>query len=208
MKPSWYLIALLGLFLITQSVTAKSTIPVAVSTNPTPVLIASQLVGPTKSWDWQLAKANYEEQLKLQEIERLRLEEVARIEAERIAAEQKKIAEEKAKKPVVAAASNTRRYTNDTETAEIQTLIESRWPGQWNCLDQLVAKESGWRVNAYNPSGAYGLPQALPGSKMASAGADWETNPVTQIKWMMGYIEARYTDPCGAWGFQQANNWY
>jgi hypothetical protein len=80
---------------------------------------------------------------------------------------------------------------------------------QFACLQALWNKESGWRVNAYNASsGAYGIPQSLPGSKMASAGADWETNPATQITWGLGYISGRYGDPCGAWGSSQSRGWY
>lgn len=80
---------------------------------------------------------------------------------------------------------------------------------QFGCLDSLYVRESGWDVYADNPtSSAYGIPQALPGNKMASAGADWETNPVTQIRWGLGYIADRYGSPCGAWGHSQANGWY
>ncbi len=80
---------------------------------------------------------------------------------------------------------------------------------QFSCLVKLWTKESGWRVNAENrSSGAYGIPQALPGSKMASAGADWRTNPATQISWGLGYIAGRYGTPCGAWGAFQAKGWY
>jgi hypothetical protein len=79
---------------------------------------------------------------------------------------------------------------------------------QYGCLDNIWTRESGWRYNAENASGAYGIPQALPGSKMASAGADWETNPATQIKWGLGYIQGRYGSPCDAWGFWQSNGWY
>ncbi|MFC6152673.1 lytic transglycosylase domain-containing protein [Nocardioides yefusunii] len=80
---------------------------------------------------------------------------------------------------------------------------------QFSCLDSLWTKESGWRWNADNPSSsAYGIPQALPGSKMASAGADWATNPATQISWGLGYIKSRYGSPCSAWGHSQAVNWY
>ena len=80
---------------------------------------------------------------------------------------------------------------------------------QFDCLDALYASESGWRVDADNPSSsAYGIPQALPGSKMASAGADWATNPATQIRWGLGYIADRYGSPCGAWSFKQGNGWY
>ncbi len=80
---------------------------------------------------------------------------------------------------------------------------------QYNCLVSLWQKESGWNVYAQNPSSAaYGIPQSLPGSKMASAGADWATNPATQIARGLGYIGARYQNPCGAWGASQAKGWY
>lgn len=80
--------------------------------------------------------------------------------------------------------------------------------GEFDCLVALWNRESGWRVNAYNPSGAYGIPQALPGSKMASAGADWETNPATQIEWGLGYVSSRYGSPCGAWQSSEDRGWY
>jgi membrane-bound lytic murein transglycosylase MltF len=80
---------------------------------------------------------------------------------------------------------------------------------QWNCLSQLWQKESEWNPTAKNSSsGAYGIPQALPGSKMATAGSDWATNPATQIKWGLDYIKGRYGSPCGAWNFWLSHNWY
>ncbi|WP_284293541.1 ubiquitin-like domain-containing protein [Luteimicrobium album] len=79
---------------------------------------------------------------------------------------------------------------------------------QFSCLVSLWNRESGWRVNAANPSGAYGIPQALPGSKMASAGSDWRTNAKTQITWGLSYIAGRYGTPCGAWAHSQASGWY
>lgn len=80
---------------------------------------------------------------------------------------------------------------------------------QFDCLVALWKRESGWRVNAYNASsGAYGIPQSLPGNKMASAGADWETNPATQIAWGLGYISGRYGSPCGAWASSESRGWY
>jgi resuscitation-promoting factor RpfB len=79
---------------------------------------------------------------------------------------------------------------------------------QFSCLVSLWNKESGWRTNAANPSGAYGIPQALPGSKMASAGSDWQTNAATQISWGLGYIASVYGSPCSAWAHSQATNWY
>jgi hypothetical protein len=79
---------------------------------------------------------------------------------------------------------------------------------QWGCLDDLWERESGWAYNAENASGAYGIPQALPGSKMASAGPDWQTDPTTQIKWGLGYIKSVYSSPCTAWGHEEADGWY
>jgi len=80
---------------------------------------------------------------------------------------------------------------------------------QFPCLDKLWTKESGWNHKAENPSsGAYGIAQALPGSKMASVADDWRTNPATQIKWGLGYIKGRYGDPCGAWAHSQDVGWY
>jgi len=79
---------------------------------------------------------------------------------------------------------------------------------QFSCLDQLWERESGWNPTAANASGAYGIPQALPGSKMASAGPDWQTSATTQIKWGLGYIKGLYGTPCGAWAHSEATGWY
>lgn len=81
--------------------------------------------------------------------------------------------------------------------------------GEFDCLVALWNKESHWNVYAHNVrSGAYGIPQALPGDKMASVGADWQTNPATQITWGLGYIAGRYGTPCGAWAHSQNKGWY
>jgi len=80
--------------------------------------------------------------------------------------------------------------------------------GEFGCLVSLWNLESGWNVYASNPSGAYGIPQALPGSKMASAGPDWQSNAATQIRWGLGYIKSLYGSPCGAWSHEQATGWY
>ncbi|MBB6392110.1 lytic transglycosylase domain-containing protein [Microbacterium thalassium] len=103
--------------------------------------------------------------------------------------------------------------TPDPGTAQAiaYDMVKARGWGddEFACLVALWNRESGWRVNAYNPySGAYGIPQSLPGSKMATAGADWETNPATQITWGLGYIGGRYGSPCGAWGHSEAYGWY
>lgn len=80
---------------------------------------------------------------------------------------------------------------------------------QFECFSQIVKRESGWNYTASNPSsGAYGLVQALPGSKMATVGDDWRTNPETQIKWGLKYMNNRYGSPCGAWTFWQSHHWY
>jgi hypothetical protein len=80
---------------------------------------------------------------------------------------------------------------------------------QFACLLPLWEAESRWNSTSFNrSSGAYGIPQAVPGAKMASAGADWATNPITQVRWGLGYIHGRYGSPCGAWAFWRANGWY
>jgi hypothetical protein len=80
---------------------------------------------------------------------------------------------------------------------------------QFSCLDPLWEHESGWSVTAYNAgSGAYGIPQALPGSRMASAGPSWQTNAATQIRWGLEYIKGTYGSPCTAWDHEQATGWY
>ncbi|MFE3520123.1 transglycosylase SLT domain-containing protein [Streptomyces sp. NPDC059161] len=91
-----------------------------------------------------------------------------------------------------------------------QTIAQQMMPSdQFQCFSNIVNHESGWNPSATNASsGAYGLVQALPGSKMASAGADWQSNPATQIKWGLNYMKERYGSPCGAWNFWQQNSWY
>ncbi|GAB3807633.1 aggregation-promoting factor C-terminal-like domain-containing protein [Micromonospora zhanjiangensis] len=92
-------------------------------------------------------------------------------------------------------------------------IVQHGWTvsAQFNCLNQLWIHESNWKVYATNPSsGAYGIPQSLPGSKMGAAGSDWQTNPATQIEWGEDYIKSRYGTPCAAWSFWQAQSphWY
>ena len=105
--------------------------------------------------------------------------------------------------------------TQDLTSQDPKSVARSLMPqfgfgaDQFSCLESLWDRESGWNVHAANPSSsAYGIPQALPGSKMASAGPDWADNPATQIKWGLGYIAARYGSPCGAWGHSESYGWY
>lgn len=101
----------------------------------------------------------------------------------------------------------------DPDTAQAigyKMVLERGWSTQeYDCLVLLWNRESHWNVYAHNvSSGAYGIPQSLPGEKMASAGADWQTNPVTQITWGLNYIAGRYGSPCAAWGHSEDTGWY
>ena len=91
-----------------------------------------------------------------------------------------------------------------------QMLSQFGWSSsQFSCLQPLWALESGWNIYASNPSsGAYGIPQALPGSKMASAGPDWQGDAATQIRWGLSYIQGTYGSPCAAWSHEEADGWY
>jgi hypothetical protein len=108
------------------------------------------------------------------------------------------------------ATQSTATPSGSPEQIAQQMLGQFGWSAsQFSCLQPLWYHESGWNVTAENPgSGAYGIPQALPGSQMASAGPDWQTNAATQIKWGLTYIQSRYGSPCGAWAHEQADNWY
>ncbi|MFB7251867.1 phospholipase [Microbacterium sp. NPDC056234] len=121
------------------------------------------------------------------------------------AAAEKKAAEERA--AAAAAAANTPEGAK--ATARAMAASQYGWgDGEFSCLESLWTKESGWNYKAYNPSGATGIPQSLPGDKMATAGSDWRTNATTQIAWGLGYIDSVYGSPCSAWGHSQATNWY
>jgi hypothetical protein len=100
-------------------------------------------------------------------------------------------------------------YSGDPRAIGQQMAAERGWTGsQWQCLESLWTHESGWDAHAGNSSGAYGIPQALPGSKMAANGDDWRDNPVTQISWGLDYIAGRYGTPCNALSHWRSYNWY
>jgi hypothetical protein len=109
-----------------------------------------------------------------------------------------------------AAAAKAAHPTGSPRQIARQMLGQFGWKAsQFSCLEPLWYHESGWNPSAENPSsGAYGIPQALPGAQMTSAGSDWKTNPATQIRWGLGYIHDRYGSPCGAWAHEQSSNWY
>ena len=129
----------------------------------------------------------------------------------RLKAAAKKAAEEKAAQRRALANGGYLPGTTDPREMARQILKNKFDYGeeQFTCFDNIIMRESRWRVTATNPSsGAYGIPQALPGSKMAKAGSDWRTNPATQIIWAVGYMDDRYGSPCKAWSFKRAHGWY
>ena len=155
---------------------------------------------------------------------------IARQKAAQRQAAQQRAAELAAKKAAAAAAASSAQAQAAAQPSQAATAQEASVPAasgspqqvaeamlgsfgwsssQFSCLDPLWAHESGWSVSAYNAgSGAFGIPQALPGSKMASAGPDWQTDAATQIKWGLEYIKGSYGSPCGAWAHEEATGWY
>lgn len=113
--------------------------------------------------------------------------------------------------PRVSIADDASTTTTTVSSGSAQSIARSLlagkgWSSQFGCLNDIITRESGWRVNAENASGAYGIPQALPGSKM---GPGWQTSAYVQLRWMIdSYIPVKYGTPCGAWSFWQAHGWY
>jgi flagellar biosynthesis GTPase FlhF len=162
-----------------------------------------------------------------QEVVRLR-NQIEAVDAERRAAQDASDQKQKAKNAAIARYkalkktddnSREERASRDAERKKLEgtpkeiaknLLADHGWgESQFSCLDSLWTKESRWSVSADNPtSTAYGIPQALPGNRMAAYGKDWRTNPVVQIKWGLDYIENRHGSPCGAWSHSKAKGWY
>ncbi|MET7503368.1 transglycosylase SLT domain-containing protein [Streptomyces microflavus] len=159
------------------------------------------------------AKKSAEESARLQaakDAKSKKADAEAKAEAKRQAAEKAKKEEaERASRSSVRDASSFSAQ-GSYSVADVKAMARQMVPAdQFQCFSNIVNHESTWNYRASNPSsGAYGLMQALPGHKMSSAGADWQTNPATQIKWGLSYMDSRYGSPCGAWSFWQANNWY
>lgn len=148
-------------------------------------------------------------------------EEEARLEAEKEAEEAARLKAEQEHKNSLSTQQNTQslnidnNYSN-TSDGVLTSPYENREYArsvisaeEFQCADKLVNRESGWVTNATNPSsGAYGVPQSLPASKLASAGADWKTNGKTQFNWMISYVNSRYGNFCNALNFSYNNGWY
>ncbi|WP_217633954.1 lytic transglycosylase domain-containing protein [Raineyella antarctica] len=130
--------------------------------------------------------------------------------AAKAAADKKAAADAKAAADKKAASASGGYSGKPQDIARQMMAADFGWGDQqFQCYNNIIMRESEWNPTADNPSSdAYGIPQALPGSKMASAGADWATNPATQIKWGLGYVKDRYGTPCAAWSFKSANGWY
>jgi len=141
-------------------------------------------------------------------------EQAARVQAAKDAAKKKAAEIQAAKEKLLKASQGDPDATFSVQAtytvAQVQAMAKQIvGSGQYACFSNIVSHESGWDYTATNAgSGAYGLVQALPGSKMASAGADWRTNPATQIKWGLNYMNSRYGSPCDAWSFWQVNHYY
>ncbi|MEH0546563.1 transglycosylase SLT domain-containing protein [Streptomyces sp. B21-105] len=142
-------------------------------------------------------------------------EEAARRAAADTAVAKKKAAEKAAKDRAEAKAKAARSagdfpILGSYSVSQLQDMAAQMVPsGQFQCFSNIVDHESSWNYHAVNASsGAYGLFQALPAGKYSSAGADWRSNPATQIKWGLNYMNSRYGSPCEAWSFWQANHWY
>jgi hypothetical protein len=139
----------------------------------------------------------------------------ARRQAQQAAARQRAAAEQAAAQQAQAQqqaqqAATQQAAAGSPQQIALNMLAKYGWSSsQFSCLDSLWQEESGWNVYASNPaSGAYGIPQALPGSKMASAGPDWESDATTQIAWGLSYIQSTYGSPCAAWDHEEADGWY
>lgn len=186
-----------------SAATAAYHVPAAISANAFEDADAARMAWARESWAAQLDRVRNQEEREHQKHLREQL-------AARRAA---------AARPAPAVHHSTARvrevaYTS-AATGSPQAIAQGMlasfgWSSdQFGCLNSLWMRESGWNVHALNASsGAYGIPQALPGSKMAGAGPDWQDNPATQIRWGLGYIKSRYGSPCAAWGHSQSTGWY
>jgi hypothetical protein len=178
--------------------------------------VTDQLVAPQAEVAYQQTSAQQTSATLAQRAYQLRAAQARYATAKWTAAHKQAQAKQaQAKQPAKQAQATASMVTVTAPSGSPQQIAEAMlgsfgWSsGQFSCLDPLWAHESGWSVTAYNAgSGAYGIPQALPGSRMASAGPDWQTSAATQIRWGLEYIKGTYGSPCGAWDHEQATGWY
>jgi len=148
-----------------------------------------------------------------------KLEAKRKAEAKKKALAKKKAEAEKKRKAAAekkAAEARIKKLGYEPETTDprdiARQILKNKYDygnDQYQCFNDIIIRESNWDIDATNPSsGAYGIPQALPAGKMASAGDDWRTNPATQIIWGIEYMKDRYGSPCSAWGFKSSHGWY
>ncbi|MFI6686525.1 transglycosylase SLT domain-containing protein [Streptomyces sp. NPDC050485] len=171
-----------------------------------------QTVSLTRQADAQAAQAGAAAKKSAEEAARVRAAQDAK--AKKDAADKDKADKEAKTRDLEtqAASRSVSRSTFQVQSSysisEIQAIARQIVPsGQFQCFSNIVNNESSWNYRASNGT-AYGLVQALPGSKMSTTGADWQTNPATQIKWGLTYMNERYGSPCGAWSFWQAHDSY
>ncbi|MEV0266312.1 transglycosylase SLT domain-containing protein [Streptomyces sp. NPDC050617] len=188
---------------------------------PTGQSVQAQTASLTQQADTQSAAASSDAKKSVEEAARKQAAKDAQAKKDAADEKAKKEAEEKAKKEHEEKEKETSRSgghdgladlsaQSSYSISEIKALAQQIVPSdQFQCFSNIVNNESTWNYKATNPSsGAYGLMQALPGNKMASAGADWQTNPATQIKWGLSYMNNKFGSPCGAWSYWQAHGNY
>ncbi|MFE7121561.1 transglycosylase SLT domain-containing protein [Streptomyces sp. NPDC057654] len=188
---------------------------------PTGQSVQAQTASLTQQADTQSAAAASDAKKAVEESARKQAAKDAQAKKDAADAKAKKDAEEKAKKEHEEKEKEASRSgehdgladlsaKSSYSISEIKAMAQQIVPGdQFQCFSNIVNNESTWNYKATNPSsGAYGLMQALPAGKMASAGADWQTNPATQIKWGLSYMNGKFGSPCGAWSYWQAHGNY
>ncbi|MFG6445895.1 phospholipase [Microbacterium sp. P06] len=187
----------------------RASISSLAKTNTVPVLLFPELADDAET---QAATVDAQVSVLRGELDAARAQKAAEDAAAEAAAQAQRDAEAAAQAAQAAAEAQAAANTPAGAQSTARAMAAERygWGGdQFSCLVSLWQKESGWNYKAYNASsGATGIPQALPGSKMASVGSDWQTNAATQVAWGLQYISAAYGSPCSAWGHSQSTNWY
>lgn len=205
----------------TQATTTEvgTTPPVSTAAAPAPLVGRAEQGTVSRDARRQALTSTRADILQLQQMQvAARKAELTKQRAARLAAAKKKAAAEQAARRKAAAARKARIKalgyepgTTDPKSIAKQIMANTYGWGsdQFSCYDNIIMRESMWNPLAENASsGAYGIPQALPASKLAKYGSDWRTNPATQIRWGLDYVKDRYGTPCGAWGFKSSHGWY